>query len=230
MTKIFEQKRNILRTQEKILDAAHAEFRSLGIDLARIETIASRAGVSKQLVYFYYESKENLYSIVLDRTAQRFFDAFSALDFDNDPPLETLRAFIATLFHTSREWAGVITIDVSLHNGGPVGERRAAGRVTQAFLPKLSAVLERGKKEGSIEPAIDPIKFWGIALVVATGALRMPTVFSMTDPGLFPPESEADFWCAFATDVILRSICKPEFRDFTRIGRGSRQGLAVLTD
>jgi AcrR family transcriptional regulator len=230
MTKIVERKRNILRTQEKILDAAHAEFSALGIDLTRIETIALRAGVSKQLVYFYYKSKENLYSVVLDRTAQRFFDAFSAIDFDNDPPLETLCAFIATLFHTSREWAGVITIDVSLHNGELVGSEPVARRVTEAFLPKLGAVLERGKKEGIIDPAIDAEKFWAIALIVGTGALTMPTVFTKTGPGLFPPESEADFWCAFATDIILRSICKPGFQDIARIGRGSSQGHTVSAD
>jgi TetR/AcrR family transcriptional regulator len=216
MTKIIEHKRNILRTQEKILDAAHAEFSMLGIDVARIETIALRAGISKQLIYFYYESKENLYSVVLDRTAQRFFDAFSALDFDNDPPVETLCAFIATLFHTSREWAGVITIDVSLHNGASVGSKSGARRVTDAFLPKVGAVLERGKKEGIIDPSIDPEKFWAIALIVATGALTMPTVFTKTGPSLLPPESEADFWCAFATDIILRSICKPGFQDIAR--------------
>jgi hypothetical protein len=146
---------------------------------------------------------------MLDRMAQKYFDAFSAIDFDNEPPLETLCAFIATLFHTNREWAGVIIIDVSLHNGELVGSKPVARHVTETFLPKVGAVLERGKKEGIIDPTIDPEKFWAIALVVGTGALTMPAVFAKTGPDLFPPESEADFWCAFATDIILRSICKP---------------------
>lgn len=52
-------------TPRRILAAAEASFAAHGLAGARTERIASRAGVNKALLYYYFGSKRNLYRAVL---------------------------------------------------------------------------------------------------------------------------------------------------------------------
>lgn len=52
-------------TKKKILAAAEAEFAAKGFAATKVDDIARRAGVNKQLIYAHYINKENLYSTVL---------------------------------------------------------------------------------------------------------------------------------------------------------------------
>ncbi len=54
-------------TKQKILKAAEYEFAQKGLSGAKVDEIAKRAGVNKQLIYAHYMSKENLYTIILQR-------------------------------------------------------------------------------------------------------------------------------------------------------------------
>jgi len=60
--------RNAARTQLRILEAAKAEFAVHGLAGARIERIASRAKLQKQLIYHYFSSKEALFDQILKAT------------------------------------------------------------------------------------------------------------------------------------------------------------------
>ncbi|MEW9699466.1 TetR/AcrR family transcriptional regulator [Paenibacillus sp. SI8] len=57
--------RNADRTRKCILDAAKAEFFEKGYSGARIESIAQRAEVKKQLLYHYFKGKDELYDEVM---------------------------------------------------------------------------------------------------------------------------------------------------------------------
>ncbi|MFC4386967.1 TetR/AcrR family transcriptional regulator [Gracilibacillus marinus] len=52
--------RDAERTRQKILNAAKEEFCEKGYTGARIESIAKRAGLNKQLIYHYFKNKEAL--------------------------------------------------------------------------------------------------------------------------------------------------------------------------
>lgn len=49
----------------KLLDAAAAEFSEKGVAGARVDAIAARAGVNKQLLYYYFGSKDGLFRELL---------------------------------------------------------------------------------------------------------------------------------------------------------------------
>src|ERR1700753_4188927 len=53
-------------TIARLIAAARAEFATKGVANTKVELIARAAGVTKQLVYHYYESKDALFSAVLD--------------------------------------------------------------------------------------------------------------------------------------------------------------------
>src|ERR1017187_10788364 len=52
---------------QQILDAALSVFSEHGIDAAKLEEIAARAGVSKGTIYLYFPSKEELFREVVRR-------------------------------------------------------------------------------------------------------------------------------------------------------------------
>jgi AcrR family transcriptional regulator len=57
---------NSNRTRERLLREALAAFVELGFSKATHDVIAARAGVSRTLLYRYFESKQVLYAAVLD--------------------------------------------------------------------------------------------------------------------------------------------------------------------
>ncbi len=60
------QRRDPAATRKKLLTAARREFADSGLAGARVDEIAARAGVNKQLVYHYFGDKDALYLAVLE--------------------------------------------------------------------------------------------------------------------------------------------------------------------
>ena len=60
------QRRNPVNTRKKLLSAARREFAKSGLAGARVDEIAARAGVNKQLLYHYFGDKDALYLAVLE--------------------------------------------------------------------------------------------------------------------------------------------------------------------
>ncbi len=79
-------------TREKMLEVAERRFAEKGYDGAHLESIASEVGVRKTALYYYFDSKEDLYVAVLERILAEFDRTVSAaLDTDR-PTLERLHA------------------------------------------------------------------------------------------------------------------------------------------
>src|SRR3954453_1801559 len=55
------------RTRGNLLDSAYREFAALGFHGASIDGICSRAGVSKQVLFHHFGSKEKIYLAVLEK-------------------------------------------------------------------------------------------------------------------------------------------------------------------
>ena len=56
----------------QLLDIGRRLFAERGLDGTSIEEIASKAGVSKPVVYEHFGGKEGLYAVVVDREVERF--------------------------------------------------------------------------------------------------------------------------------------------------------------
>ena len=71
------QKRGELR--EVIRDAAIAEFAELGLRGASTQRIADRAGISKNKLHYYIDSKEELYEDALNHIIEIWADLFDGI-------------------------------------------------------------------------------------------------------------------------------------------------------
>ena len=92
--------------REQLLDVGRALFAEKGFEAASIEEIASRAGVSKPVVYEHFGGKEGLYAVVVDREMRTLLDAItSALTGDN-PRALVEQAALALLTYIEEETDG----------------------------------------------------------------------------------------------------------------------------
>ena len=64
----MSKQRNAAGTREKILRAAETEFSTKGYAGARMQRIADRADVKKELLYHYFRGKEQLFGEIRDST------------------------------------------------------------------------------------------------------------------------------------------------------------------
>ena len=92
-----------LTTEQKILVAARMEFSEKGLDGARMQSIADRAGTNKALLHYYFRSKEKLFKVTLkDIMSNLWADVHRQLDaHQEETDLRTLINAIVSAYITT---------------------------------------------------------------------------------------------------------------------------------
>jgi TetR/AcrR family transcriptional regulator len=80
-------------TEEKIFEAATDVFLDKGMDGARMQDIANRAGINKALLHYYFRTKDKLFSSVFEMIARKIFRKFAPVLEDNLTLEEKIRFF-----------------------------------------------------------------------------------------------------------------------------------------
>jgi AcrR family transcriptional regulator len=100
--------------RQQLLDIGRELFGQRGYEATSIEEIATRADVSKPVVYEHFGGKEGLYAVVVDREMQRLLDRFAAALSETAHPRELLeRAALVLLDYIEEDTDGfrVLTRD-----------------------------------------------------------------------------------------------------------------------
>ncbi|RLP11535.1 TetR/AcrR family transcriptional regulator [Propionibacterium australiense] len=138
-------------TKREILDAAAEEFARHGPNDARTDDIAERTNTSKRMIYYYFESKEALYSRVLLENYMGIRSLETALDLAELSPVEGLVRLIRATLDFYEENQNLVRI-VALENllkGGSVAAQIPDFQKLNASAPKILAeLLERGRADG----------------------------------------------------------------------------------
>ena len=56
-------------TKERIINSAMKEFSLNGFNGSRVENITKNANINKAMLFYYFDSKQNLYDIIIKKTA-----------------------------------------------------------------------------------------------------------------------------------------------------------------
>ena len=84
--------------EQRILDAAEREFDAHGFHDASMERIAEGSGITKALVYQYFESKEGLYSACVERGRGQLFETLALAAATASEPAQQLAAVVDCYF------------------------------------------------------------------------------------------------------------------------------------
>ncbi|QEM30900.1 TetR family transcriptional regulator [Rhodococcus qingshengii] len=147
-------------TRDRILAAAKDEFATYGLAGARINRIAAQARASKDRLYAYFASKEELFAAVTEQWTSET-TAETALRGD-DLPGYAGRLFDNYVAHPEnvrlQQWADLEAPDVMSED-----DIRS-----KTFRPKV-AEIRKGQLEGHIDPAWNPTEL----ILLITDIARM---------------------------------------------------------
>jgi AcrR family transcriptional regulator len=87
------KKQNNDNTEEQILDAAKSVFQSKGMDGARMQEIADKAGINKAMLHYYYRSKQLLFEAVFKQAFSLLAPQLNAILNDDSSIEEKIKNF-----------------------------------------------------------------------------------------------------------------------------------------
>ncbi|WP_035968045.1 TetR/AcrR family transcriptional regulator [Bradyrhizobium sp. YR681] len=156
------QRRDPVATRKKLLTAARLEFARHGLAGARVDEIAMRAGVNKQLVYHYFGDKDALYLAVLEVVYEDIREQERRLNLEGLPPDKAIRRLIEASFdHLAANPDFIVLLNDE--NRGGARHVRGSTRLEAMHSPlvkSVSHILHEGVRSGVFRKGIDPIQLY----------------------------------------------------------------------
>ncbi|PWC13206.1 TetR family transcriptional regulator [Brenneria roseae subsp. americana] len=156
----IKRKNDPVLTQTLILDAATSEFAEKGFDGARVDQIAQRANVNKQLIYYYFVNKDELFTRTLELAYQQIRTHESELKLDNLPADQAILALVEFTWNYYLKHPEFICL---LNSENQMKARHMASsptavQINQPWLSLSQRIIDKGIKEGTIRPDIDAMQ------------------------------------------------------------------------
>jgi len=141
-------------TRAKILEAALREFSTLGFAGARMDHIAAAAGVNKALLYYHFDSKENLYVAAVEMISAKIRDRSMAVFLSQASAGE--RVLRAALDHFDRiltqgEFQSLMQQEMMrMHQGDPGAMAILIKRVFSPIRTMYESMVREGIASGEL--------------------------------------------------------------------------------
>lgn len=156
------QRRDPAATRQKLLSAARQEFARHGFAGARVDEIAMRAGVNKQLVYHHFGDKDALYLAVLEWVYADIREQERQLNLEGLAPEKAIRKLIESSFDYLATNPDFIVL-LNDENRGGARHVRGSTRLEAMHSPlvrSVSHILHEGVRAGVFRRGIDPIQLY----------------------------------------------------------------------
>lgn len=187
-----ERQRDPERTRQRILAAALAEFAAKGYAGARVDQIAARAGVNKQLVSYYFGGKQGLYRALGAR-----WRAGEAAIAGPELPLDAIvRRYLAAT--VEQRQAARLLVWEGLEDSGE--DPDAPGRT--ARMQQVVADLRRRQEAGELAEDLDPASV-ALAFFAAAAA---PVVLPQIVRSIYGADPDSEEFLARYGDQLGRMV------------------------
>ena len=149
--------RDAEKTRLKILAAAEAEFAQKGLAGARVDAIAEESGANKRMIYYYFNSKEELYIAVLERAYGDMRGSERDLDLERLDPVAAIRRLTEFKF----DYCVAHPTLIHLLNGenaldaAYLKQSRRLREMQVSLVKRLETILEAGARQGAMRSGID---------------------------------------------------------------------------
>jgi AcrR family transcriptional regulator len=155
-------KRDPEGTRRRILLAAAEEFANGGLFGARVDQIARRAETNERMLYYYFGSKEQLFTAVLEHAFTALNEAERTLDLADLAPVEAmtrLAHFVWDYYRDHPEFLRLINNE-NLHEARYIQKSTRIREMISPIVATLGAILARGESAGLFRANIDPLRLY----------------------------------------------------------------------
>ncbi|MFN2571416.1 MAG: TetR/AcrR family transcriptional regulator [Gemmatimonadales bacterium] len=182
----------------RIIAAAREEFAKRGFAGARVDQIAQRAGVNKQLLFYYYHSKRGLFQAVLAESASELEGALAGLVLAPGGPLERLRLTLQAQFEFLSRHPQIVAL---------LGQGTRSGGAFAPAINRLVVLLAEGQGLGQVRDDLDPHLTAAQALILMVGYLSMEAVVAASARPLGADEPALrERWREAAVELVVNGV------------------------
>jgi len=156
------RERNPERTTRDILLAAREEFVEHGLEGARVDRIATRAGANKRLLYHYVGNKEALYARVLLDAYRDIRAGERELNLARLAPRQAMAKLVGFTFDHFAEhpWFIRLLQTENIQRAAFVKEMPDLRELHSPIIRQIREVLSAGEAEGVFRTGVDPIQLY----------------------------------------------------------------------
>jgi AcrR family transcriptional regulator len=147
------------RSKADIIAVATEEFAQNGLSGARVDAIAERTRTSKRMIYYYFNSKEGLYSAVLESA----YDSVRSLDSDEDleslSPVDAIRRMVEVTFDYDDShpmWVRLVMVE-NIHYAHKLSGMQVIAERNQIVLRVLERILRRGHQRKEFRSDVNAV-------------------------------------------------------------------------
>ncbi len=203
-------KRDPEGTRRRILLAAAEEFAAGGLFGARVDQIARRAETNERMLYYYFGSKEQLFTAVLEHALAALVEAERTLALDGVAPIEAMTRLAHFVWDYYRDHPELLRLvnNENLHEAKYI---KASTRIRDLISPiveTLTAILERGQKAGLFRNDVDPLKFYitlsGLGYYIVSNRFTLEATFGLD----FSGDAERDAMIRMHTEMLMSYLTR----------------------
>jgi AcrR family transcriptional regulator len=146
-------------SMQDILRIATEEFAVNGLSGARVDQIAERTRTSKRMIYYYFGGKEGLYHAVLEKAYMDIRALEQRSKLVEMEPRAAMRKLIELTFdydETHPQFISLVSVE-NIHQAKHLTSLPSIKEVNSSVIRTLSAILERGRREGVFRGDLDPV-------------------------------------------------------------------------
>jgi len=149
-------------TRRRILAAAIAAFTEKGLEGARVDEIAARAGANKRMIYQYFGNKEELWLFALETVYEAMRGEERALDIGKLDPAEGMKKLVEFNFRYSAKHPELIALlnNENLHRARYLSKSKRVPALHSPLLAMIEGLLGRGVEQGIFRSGVDPMQLY----------------------------------------------------------------------
>lgn len=148
----------------QLIEVGRSIFAEKGFEAASIEEIASRANVSKPIVYEHFNSKEGLYAVVVDREVRELVDRITASLEGDHPRALVKQAALAFLTYIEEEPEG---FRILVRDSPVAGSAGTLASVIGDIASQAEFILRDEFKKRGYDPKLAPLYSHALVGMVA---------------------------------------------------------------
>lgn len=190
----------------RILVAARNQFRRNGVEGSSLRAIAREAGTSIGMVYYYYPTKDDLFSAVVEETYQRILADLERLLTPETPVATRLERIFERIASVSDEEVEILRLVAQEGLLQSPRFQRLVERFLRGHVPMVLRTLIDGVSEGALDGRRHPI-----VLMLATFGLAGPPQLirrALGDRVPLPNAPSGKELARELVDVLLNGIAK----------------------
>jgi AcrR family transcriptional regulator len=143
-------------TEQKILEAAKQVFMEKGIDGARMQDIADKAGINKALLHYYFRSKEKLFEMIFMEEARKFMPKVTSIIMSELTLFEKVEKFVGEYIDTLMQNPLLPIFILNEINRNPKEAIKKIFGNQRPPLDKVDELITKLVKKGEIKPIKGP--------------------------------------------------------------------------